>query len=128
MSPVAQAAGLFRCARAAVGTVLSPKTHISFKIYAIHNIIGPHSQPIASQRLECSRVSDVLTEPSMPGRISFTDVHLDAPTSRAIANGIGERLRQAIGTETPFPDKLQKLLDEIRDREAREIGPEGKVS
>ena len=64
----------------------------------------------------------------MPGRNSVHDVQLDAPTSRAIANGIGERLRQAIGTEAPFPDKLQKLLDEMRDREAREIGPEGKVS
>ena len=64
----------------------------------------------------------------MPGRISFNDVQLDAPTSRAVANGIGERLRQAIGTEAPFPDKLQKLLDEMRDRETREIGPKGKVS
>ena len=70
----------------------------------------------------------MLTEPSMPGRITHDDVQLDAPTSRAIANGIGERLRQALGAEAPFPDKLQKLLDEMRDREAHDTGPKGKVS
>jgi hypothetical protein len=56
----------------------------------------------------------------MPGRITHDSVQLDAPTSRAVANGIGERLRQALGNEAPFPDKLQKLLDEMREREARE--------
>jgi len=106
---------------------LSPMPHTSFKIYAIHNII-PHSpQPIASQRLECSRASDV-DGTLMPGRLTTHDVQLDAPTSRAIANGIGERLRQALGTETPFPDKLQKLLDAMRNREADDSEPTGKVS
>jgi len=70
----------------------------------------------------------MLTEPSMPGRTSLDDVQLDALTSRAIAKGVGERLRQALGTEAPFPDRLQKLLDEMRDREACDTGPMGKIS
>ena len=70
----------------------------------------------------------MLTEPLMPGRLTTHDVQLDAPTSRAIANGIGERLRQALGTEAPFPDKLQKLLDQMRDREADDREAKGKVS
>lgn len=56
----------------------------------------------------------------MPGRMPNDSVQLDAPTSRAVANGIGERLRQALGGEAPFPAKLQNLLDEMRDREARD--------
>ena len=60
----------------------------------------------------------------MPGRIAI-DFTLDAPTSRAVAQGIGEKLRQTLGPETGFPDQLQKLLDELREREAgqREVGP-----
>jgi hypothetical protein len=61
----------------------------------------------------------------MPGRITTDDVHLDAGTSRAVAQGIGERLRQALGTEGPFPDRLQRLLDEMRDRETHERPPKG---
>jgi len=60
----------------------------------------------------------MLTELHMPQN----SAQLDAPTSRAVANGIGERLRQALGGEAAFPDKLQKLLDEMRDREARAGG------
>jgi hypothetical protein len=56
----------------------------------------------------------------MPGRITHDSVQLDAPTSRAVAHGIGERLRQALGSEAPFPDRLQNLLDEMHDREMRE--------
>lgn len=55
----------------------------------------------------------------MPGRMSET-VHLDAPTSRAVAKGIGEKLQQTLGTEQQCPDRLQKLLDEMRARETRE--------
>ena len=58
----------------------------------------------------------------MPGRITTNDVQLDAGTSRAVAHGIGERLRQALGAEGPFPDRLQRLLDEMRDRETHD-GP-----
>jgi hypothetical protein len=61
----------------------------------------------------------------MPGRITTNDFQLDSPTSRAVAQGIGERLRQALGTEGPFPDRLQRLLDEMRDREAAESHAKG---
>ena len=50
----------------------------------------------------------------MPGPI---DITLDAPTSRAVAQGIGEKLRQTLRTEADFPDKLQELLDELHRRE-----------
>jgi hypothetical protein len=56
----------------------------------------------------------------MPARITINDVELDERTSRAVAHGIGERLRKALGPEGPFPDRLQELLDEMRAREARE--------
>jgi hypothetical protein len=56
----------------------------------------------------------------MPARITMNDVELDAWTSRAVAHGIGERLRKALAPEGPFPERLQELLDEMRAREARE--------
>jgi hypothetical protein len=61
----------------------------------------------------------------MPGRITTNEFQLDSSTSRAVAQGIGERLRQALGTEGPFPDRLQRLLDEMRDREADESRAKG---
>jgi hypothetical protein len=79
----------------------------------------PCSQPFVLERLERSRVT-TLTELSMPGRITHDSVQLDAPTSRAVAKGIGERLRQALSSDAPFPDRLQKLLDQMREHEARE--------
>jgi hypothetical protein len=57
-------------------------------------------------------------EPVMAGRITTSNVQLDAPTSRAVAKGIGEKLQQALNTEPRFPDHLQKLLDAMHDREA----------
>ena len=57
-----------------------------------------------------------ITEPVMPARIT-TDITLDAPTSRAVAQGIGEKLRQTIAAEPGFPDQLQRLLDELHERE-----------
>ena len=57
-------------------------------------------------------------ELAMPSRI--TSVQLDAPTSRAVAKGIGEKLQQTLVTETRFPDRLQKLLDALSEREANE--------
>ncbi|MDQ8729894.1 hypothetical protein [Bradyrhizobium sp. LHD-71] len=63
-------------------------------------------------------------EPVMAGRITISNVQLDAPTSRAVADGIGERLRQALGAEPPVSDRLQKLLDEMRQREARDNSKE----
>ena len=70
----------------------------------------------------------MLTELHMPGRMPLDSVQLDASTSRAVAHGIGERLRNALGSETPFPDKLQKLLDEMRERETRATGESRKTS
>lgn len=56
----------------------------------------------------------------MAARINTTDIQIDAPTSRAVAQGIGEKLRQTLGTEPRFPDRLQQLLTEMRDLEAHE--------
>jgi hypothetical protein len=60
-------------------------------------------------------------EQIMAGRITTDNVQLDATTSRAVARGIGEKLRQSINTDQRFPDRLQKLLDEMQTREAREV-------
>lgn len=55
----------------------------------------------------------------MPGRLTFDQMQLDALTSRAIAKGIGERLRQVMGAEPSYPDELQRLINEMREREMR---------
>jgi hypothetical protein len=59
-------------------------------------------------------------EPAMAERITNPNsrIDLDAPTSRAVAKGIGEKLQQTLDPEQRFPDRLQKLLDKIRDSEA----------
>jgi hypothetical protein len=54
----------------------------------------------------------------MPARITPNGPPIDRTAGRDVARGIGERLKQAIGPETPFPDHLQQLLDEMRTREA----------
>ena len=54
----------------------------------------------------------------MPDRAAFEKI--DATTSRAIANGIGEKLRQSLGAESRFPERLQRLLDALRERETRD--------
>lgn len=51
------------------------------------------------------------------------NVQLDAPTSRAVAKGIGEKLQKALGTEQRFPDRLQQLLDRMRASEALDTVP-----
>jgi len=51
----------------------------------------------------------------MPDRIA--DEKIDATTSREIVRGIGEKLRQSLGAEQRFPDRLQRLLDALRERE-----------
>ena len=61
----------------------------------------------------------------MAGRITTSNLDIDAPTSRAVAKGIGEKLQQTLGTEERFPDHLQKLLDAMHDREATD--PAGKL-
>lgn len=61
----------------------------------------------------------------MPTRLTTTDIQLDARTSRAVAQGIGEKLRQSLDTEGSFPERLQRLLDEMHDREVREDRSKG---
>ena len=61
----------------------------------------------------------------MLGRITTDDTEMDVPTSRAVAHGIGEKLRQTLGPESRCPDQLQRLLDEMRDREAHEVSAKG---
>lgn len=61
----------------------------------------------------------------MPGHTTSDDSEMDAPTSRAVSHGIGEKLRQTLGPESGCPDRLQKLLDAMRDREARELSAKG---
>lgn len=55
----------------------------------------------------------------MPARIAPNTPQIDRMTGRDVARGIGARLKQAVGPEAPFPDQLQKLIDEMRAREAR---------
>lgn len=64
----------------------------------------------------------------MPGRLFLDSVQLDGTTSRAVAHGIGERLKQSISSEAHFPDRLQKLLDAMREQETRESGAKSKTS
>lgn len=54
----------------------------------------------------------------MPDRRIANEI--DATTSRAVAHGIGEKLRQSLGADSRCPDRLQRLLDALRDREARD--------
>lgn len=95
----------------------SRKALNSFKIYLIPNILRcacNHSRP---RRLTAHEQLKPM-ENRMPGRIA--DLRMDAPTSRAVAKGIGEKLQQTLDTDQRCPDRLQKLLDEMRAREAYE--------
>ena len=56
----------------------------------------------------------------MAGSITTDNTQMDALTSRAVAKGIGEKLQRTLGTQQPYPDRLQKLLEKMRDQEARE--------
>jgi hypothetical protein len=75
-------------------------------------------QLFSGQRFHSRKSSQKLMEPAMADRI--TKQPIDAPTSRAVSNGIGEKLRQSLATEPRFPDQLQRLLDEMREREVRD--------
>ena len=50
---------------------------------------------------------------------------MDASTSRAVAKGIGEKLQRTLDTQQRYPDRLQKLLEKMRDQEAREASTSG---
>lgn len=63
----------------------------------------------------------------MPGRNTHDSLQLDATASGDVARGIGEKLKQTLGNDAPFPDRLQELLDQMRDLETRESGASGKA-
>ena len=44
---------------------------------------------------------------------------LDRKTTRAICDGVGERLQQYIRPETTLPTHLEQLLEELRRRDDR---------
>jgi len=48
-------------------------------------------------------------------RTSETDIALDGRTSRAVRDGIGERLREMMAPTTPLPPRLQDLMSRLRD-------------
>jgi hypothetical protein len=54
----------------------------------------------------------------MPDRRIVNEI--DATTGRAVAHGIGEKLRQSLGADPRFPDRLQRLLEALRDRETHD--------
>lgn len=56
----------------------------------------------------------------MSARVISNGLPIDPSTSRAITRGIGEKLKQTIGPDTAFPDRLQQLLDEMQARETRD--------
>jgi hypothetical protein len=52
-------------------------------------------------------------------RINNDHDQLDRKTTRAICDGVGERLQQYIRPETTLPTHLEKLLEELRRRDDR---------
>ena len=52
-------------------------------------------------------------------RINNDHDQLDRKTTRAICDGVGERLQQYIRPETTLPTHLEQLLEEFRRRDDR---------
>ena len=50
----------------------------------------------------------------MPNVSSSMRNEMDSATNAYMRKVIGERLGQHLGTDTPMPDRLQKLLEELR--------------
>lgn len=50
----------------------------------------------------------------MPDRPSDRRASIDHGTSLSICKAIGDRLGEQMGPDTPVPNRLQRLLDEIR--------------
>jgi hypothetical protein len=57
-----------------------------------------------------------MTDPKapMPSASAATGSEIDSATSAFMRKAIGERLGQHLGTDAPMPDRLQKLLDQLR--------------
>ena len=50
-------------------------------------------------------------------RINNDSEQIDRKTSRAVCDGVGERLQQYMRPETTLPTHLEQLMDELRRRE-----------
>ena len=50
----------------------------------------------------------------MPNVNATSRSEIDGLTNSYMRKVIGERLGQHLGTEAPMPDRLQRLLDELR--------------
>jgi hypothetical protein len=57
-------------------------------------------------------------EPLARAAFAYCD-QLDRKTTRAICDGVGERLQQYIRPETTLPTHLEQLLEELRRRDDR---------
>lgn len=51
-------------------------------------------------------------KPPMPNASSRSQI--DAATNAYMRQMIGEKLGQHLGLETPMPDRLQRLMDQLR--------------
>ena len=50
-------------------------------------------------------------------RINTDDEQMDRKTTRAICDGVGERLQQYMRPETTLPTDLERLLEALRRRD-----------
>lgn len=56
----------------------------------------------------------------MATRFSDQQTDIDAKAGRAVARGVGEKLRQVFAEQsTQFPPRLQLLLDRLRAEESK---------
>jgi hypothetical protein len=63
--------------------------------------------------------NDLEAELAMNSRITDTGEQIDRKTSRSICDAVGERLQQSLRPEeTAVPTYLQRLMDELRKRDA----------
>ncbi|MCK1683325.1 hypothetical protein IVA87_28980 [Bradyrhizobium sp. 147] len=53
----------------------------------------------------------------MAGLLANDSEHIDRRTSRSIRDAVGERLQQSLRPDPRLPTHLEKLLNELRQRE-----------
>ncbi|MEZ5765313.1 MAG: hypothetical protein R3D69_14405 [Xanthobacteraceae bacterium] len=49
--------------------------------------------------------------------MSRNSVPIDPAAGRAVSKGISEKLKQTLGSDTQMPDRLQELLNQLRQNE-----------
>ena len=49
--------------------------------------------------------------------MSRTPVPIDPAAGRAVSKGISEKLKQTLGPDAQMPDRLQQLLNQLRQNE-----------